>query len=106
MNNVWIGVIGVIIGVLVSTIVFMLIHFKNRKDLISMLHLSMLGVALFKVDLADAKTIQSTFNGLIGIGHAMLGQKVTDVLIDDVANFVEDIMKGDPDYGSDNMQHR
>ena len=77
---------------------------KAKNDLGAMLCLSMLGVALFKVDLADSKTIQSTFDGLVGIGKVVLGKKATNALIDSVANSIEDIMKGDPEYGSNDNE--
>lgn len=95
---------GIIVGIMLSFCFVMAKKTKSKSGLEAMLCLSMLGVALFKVDLADSKTIQSTFDGLVGIGNVVLGKKATNALIDSVANSIEDIMKEDPDYGSNDNE--
>ena len=97
-------IIGIIVGLALGLSFYLFHTSKHRNDISAMLCLSMLGVALFKVDLADSKTIQSTFDGLAGIGNIILGKKATNDLIDNVANSIEDIMKGDPDYGSNDNE--
>jgi len=97
-------IVGLILGALLMLGIVSSIRSKKKNDLSAMICLSMLGVTLFKVDLADRQTIQSTFDGLIGISNIVLGKRETNKLIDTVANSIEDIMKGDPEYGSNDNE--
>lgn len=96
--------IGVFIGVALSFCFVMAKNTKRKSDISAALCLSMLGVTLFKVDLGDSKTIQSTFDGLIAIGRMTIGKKATADLIDTVADEIGHIMEVDIN-GEDDSEH-
>jgi len=99
-----IGFLGIIAGALVVFVIFNLRDMKHKESIHAALFLSMLGVALTKVDLADSRTIQSTFDGLTTIGYATLGIKSTNNIIDTVADEIGNFMEVEID-GEDDSKH-